>query len=176
MRITNFATDATVTDDIIDNFLIDLDERDAKYYIIEDDFEDDLNIDTGVVLDIVSATISLQRLNRTLKNLKIDNNLNQDILFEVLTSVLRGDYATIDQLQRYFILVADVEAYADKFTYLDASSPIEFSYNIDFYLLGKQHWLTDSQRFAEKIDNLFALRYAYISKQVDFSEFFETVA
>ena len=77
----------------------------------------------------------------------------------------------MEQVQRYFILVADIEAYADKFSCINADTPLVFDFSIDFYLLGQSDLLTDSIIYAEKLDTFFNLRYSLISKEIDFSEF-----
>ena len=176
MRITNFATDKNINDEIVDLFLIDLDERNARYYIIEPDFEEALNINTDIVLHTVNAINNLERLSRTLTNLNLENNLDREVLFDVFRAVMRGDCPSVELLQRYFNLVAEIDCYYDKFAYMNDesdNSAIEFrpDVSIDFYLLGLSHWLNDSNQYAQRIDDFFILRYSFISNEIDFSEF-----
>ena len=176
MRIVDLRKDKNIHEDKIEDYLYSLQDDNKSFIVIEQDESDDnLNLDLDVALNLVIATTVLQKVNRTLKNLKIDNSLDQSILLEVLASVLRGDFPTVEQVQRYFILVADIEAYADKFSYINADTPLVFDYSIDFYLLGQSDLLTDSAIYAEKLDTFFNLRYSLISKEIQFSEFMNKV-
>lgn len=176
MKIKDFRREKNIHEDKIEDYLFSLQDKESSFIVIEQDESDDnLDLDLDVALNLINATTVLQKVNRTLANLKLPNNLDQDILFEVLTSVLRGDFSTVEQVQRYFTLVADIEAYADKFSCINADTPLVFDYSIDLYLLGQSDLLTDSAIYANKLDDFFNLRYSLISKDIQFSEFLSKV-
>ena len=176
MRIVDLRKDKNVHEDKIEDYLYSLQDDNKSFIVIEQDKSDDnLTLDLDVALNLINATTVLQKINKTLENLKIPNNLDQDILFEVLTSVLRGDFPAVEQVQRYFILVAGIELYADKFSYINADSPLVFDFSIDLFLLGQSHLLSDSAIYAEKLDTFFNLRYSLISKDIQFGEFMNKV-
>ena len=176
MKIKDFRRDKHIHEDDIEDYLFSLQDKESSFLVIEQDESDaNLDLDLDVALNLINATTVLKKVNRTLANLKLPNNLDQSILFEVLTSVLRADFPTLEQVQRYFALVADIEAYADKFSCINADTPLFFDYSIDFYLLGQSDLLTDSIIYAEKLDTFFSLRYSLISKDIQFSEFLSKV-
>jgi len=176
MKIVDLRKDKNVHEDKIEDYLYSLQDDNKSFIVIEQDESDDnLNLDLNIALSLINATAVLQKVNRTLANLKLPNNLDQDILFEVITSVLRGDFPTVEQVQRYFALVTDIETYADKFSYINANTPLFFDYSIDLFLLGQSDLLTDSAIYAEKLDTFFNLRYSLLSKEIKFSEFLNKV-
>ncbi len=176
MIITNFATgNRNINDNAIDECFLDLEERNPPFLIVEPNFEDALNVDTDIVLNVVSAITNLDRLNRTLSNLNVDNDLDQEILFEVFRACIRGDNLSHEHTKQYFEFVAKIDRYYDKFAYItdeSDSSKIDFRphYSIDFHLLGRKVWLDNTDRYAQNIDDFFNLRFSYISNEIDFSE------
>ena len=176
MRIVDLRKDKNIHEDKIEDYLYSLQDKESSFIVIEQDESDDnLNLDLDVALNLINATTVLQKINKTLLNLKLPNILDQNILVEVLTSVLRADFPTLEQVQRYFTLVADIEAYADKFSYINANTPLFFDYSIDLFLLGQRDLLTDSIIYANKLDDFFNLRYSLISKEIQFNEFMNRV-
>ena len=176
MRIVDLRKDKNIHEDKIEDYLYSLQDKESSFIVIEQDESDDnLNLDLDVALNLINATTVLQKINKTLLNLKLPNILDQNILVEVLTSVLRADFPTLEQVQRYFTLVADIEAYADKFSYINANTPLFFDYSIDLFLLGQSDLLTDSIIYANKLDDFFNLRYSLISKEIQFNEFMNRV-
>lgn len=173
MKILDFRSEKNIHEDRIEDYIYTL--YDKSFIVIENDLSDDnLDINLDIALSLINATTILQKINRTLANLELPNEMDQNILFEVLTSVLRADNVTVEQLKRYFKLIADVEAYADKFNYLNADNPIEINYDVDLYLVGMQH-LLQSERYADKLENFFNLRYLLISNEIDYSEFMKSL-
>jgi len=176
MKLVDLRKEKNIHEDKIEDYLYDLQDNNKSFIVIElDENDDNLNLDLDIALNLINATTVLQKVNRTLKNLKIPNNLDQSVLLEVITSVLRGDFPTLEQVQRYFALVADIELYADKMAYINADSPLVFDFSIDLFLLGQSHLLGDSAIYADKLDNFFNLRYSLISNEIQFSEFLSKV-
>ena len=148
--------------------------RIGKFIIIEEN-EPEMDISTELALTTLDACIKLQRLNKTLARLKIDNNIDQQILFEVLQSIVEGTKLTELQKERYFVFIDLMDEHYEMFYYLNGfgkDDMTEFRPDIDIelFVLDKMEWSNTGKQ-----DEYMDLRYEYTDGEMNFKTLVERV-
>lgn len=148
--------------------------RFGKFIIIKEN-EPLMSINTELALTTLDACIRLQRLNKTLARLDVDNNIDQQILYEVLQSIIEGTKLTELQKERYFVFVDLMDEYYEMFHFLNdfgRNDMTEFRPDIDIelFVLDKMEWSNTGKQ-----DEYMDLRYEYTDGEMNFKTLVERV-